>query len=432
MNDPRQDVRGADADIVEPDIKAISSRPQSSQRLPVKHIVIASIMRRHGTTGVQTHFNALEHGLRSLGVEVEFVNSFSHYASLSYPVYAVRPLVLTRVARSWGVWWYRYWHYLFLYWSLKKRLRRNVPDIVNAQCPLSAAAAMRVREEGRYRYPVVLTCHFNLSQAEEFRGKGEISEQQRIYDSIRAFERMVLGSVDGLVFVSQFARDHILGFAGVKHPRAVVIPNGVDAARNVRTDKRSELGIPSDAFIIACVGTLEPRKNQVFLLDVLKRLLAVDDKFVLLLVGDGQDRQRITEIVGREGWDRHVRLPGFRPDVRELLAASDLYCHPAVMESFGIAIVEAYAARLPVIASPVGGIREVVQHGRTGFLLAPSSENVDTYAEQILTLRQDEKLRDAVVNEGYRYYVDNFTTKIMAQRYRDYYAEIAAGVGSVR
>lgn len=406
-------------------VQRASEQPKTPRLSQVKRGVIASIMRRHGTTGVQTHFNALDNGLRELAIEVEFVNSFSHYRALSYPLYAVR-LLLARAVPAWGVWWYRYWHYQFLYWSLKRRFRKEVPDVVNAQCPLSAAAAMRARANGDYRYSVVLTCHFNLSQAEEFRGKGEISERNRLYSSILTFERKVLADVDGLVFVSQFARDHICAFLGVNHSRVAIIPNGIDPPQPILRDIRSELGVAPEAFVISSVGTLEPRKNQVYLLDVLERLLAVDKSFVLLLIGDGQDRQRIAQRVKQAGWERHVLLLGFRPDVGELLGASDLYCHPAVMESFGIAIVEAYAARLPVIASPVGGIPEIVEHSRTGFLIPPSLDNLDTYVQQILALQRDRSLRESVAQNAHTYYADNLTTQRMARRFLDYYAKVIA------
>ena len=426
MGDLKQASRGALALD-----SGVQSKPHSQvnpELSPMRRCVISSVMRRYGTTGVQTHFNALDKGLRGLGVDVEFVNSFSHYRAISYPLYAVRPMLLANTAPVWGVWWYRYWHYQFLYWSLKKRFRMKAPELVNAQCPLSADAAMRVRRECGYRYPVVLTCHFNLSQAEEFRGKGEISNSNSLYKSIVAFERKVLADVDGLAFVSQFARDHITAFLGVNHSRSVIIPNGIDSPRVRPNDVRSELEIDTDAFVITTVGTLEPRKNQMFLMDVMKRLLSVDSSFVLLLIGDGQDKHSITRIVKQAGWEKNVRLLGFRSGVRELLAASDLYCHPALMESFGIAIVEAFAARLPVIATPVGGIPEIVEHGRTGYLIAPTPDNIDAYVRQILALHQDRSLRESIAKNAYTYYAENLTSQRMAQRYLDYYAEVIAGM----
>jgi glycosyltransferase involved in cell wall biosynthesis len=383
-------------------------------------------MRRQGTTGVQSHFTALEHGLRSQGVNVGFINSFSYYRPLYYPLYAVRPLLLARAAPSLGVWWYRYWHFLFLQLALRKHLQQNPPDIINAQCPLSALAALRVRTDMGHRFKVVLTCHFNLSQAEEFRGKGEIKNDGRLYRSIVDLERFVLHNVDGVVFVSEFARNNIAAFLGNKFSSSAVIHNGIAPAGSSHHDLRTELGIDPKAFIIVSVGTLEPRKNQVFLVAVMKELLKTDRSIVLLLVGDGQDRQRIKAESHRAGCGQNIRLLGFRSDVRGLLAASDLYCHPALMESFGISIVESYAAGLPVIASPVGGIPEIVQHGKTGFLILPTDTGARAYADQILELRSNRSLYDSIAQNGRARYLAEFTEQKMSERYLAYYTQLVS------
>lgn len=386
--------------------------------------LISSIMREDGTTGVQTHFSSLKNGLNELNLKTVFLNSFSYYKLFYYPIYGIRPLFLEKQFKSWGVWWYRYWHFLFLYISLNKYLRNNKIDIVNAQCPLSAIAALRLRDKSSFNYRVILTCHFNISQAEEFRMKGEIDKNSHIYRSILSLENYVLGRADGVVYVSKFSQKQIATFHGFSNPFSVVINNGIKPFNVSKENLREELGIDNSSFIITSVGTLEPRKNQKYLLEVMLNLLKKDHTYVLLLIGDGQDRPEIEKVISKNCMQKNIKLLGFRPDVQKLLAVSDLYCHPAMMESFGIAIVDAFAQGLPVIAAPVGGIPEIITHGTTGFLINSTPDKIKEYVYQIETLRKNQFLYRTISTNAKKYFLSNLTEKIMCQRYLTFYQQV--------
>lgn len=386
--------------------------------------LIVSIMREDGTTGVQTHFNSLKYGLNELNTEAVFLNSFSYYKKIYYPIYAIRPIFLKKKLKTFSVWWYRYWHFLFLYLSLKKYLINNKINIINAQCPLSALAALRLRDRSRLKYYVILTCHFNISQAEEFRIKGELRENSSIYRSILSLEKYILNRVDGVVYVSEFSRDQITDFHKVSNLCSTVINNGI-RLNSTFNGKISDIpDIDKSSFIITSVGTLEPRKNQRYLLEIMLTLVKKDDTYILLLIGDGQDRPFIEEYIKKNRMQRNVKILGFRNDVQKILSVSDLYCHPAKMESFGIAIIEAFAQGLPVIANPSGGIPEIVTHGKTGFLINSTSDNIAEYIKQIEKLRNDYYLYKTISINAKKYFQSNFTEKCMSRQYLKFYQQI--------
>ncbi len=386
--------------------------------------LIASIMREDGITGVQTHSNSLKNGLKELNIETIFLNSFSYYKKIYYPIYAIRPLFLQKNFKTCSVWWYRYWHFLFLYFSLKKYLRNKKINIINAQCPLSALASLRLRDRSKHKFYVILTCHFNISQAEEFRIKGEIKENSSIYRSIRSLEKYVLNRVDGVVYVSEFLKDKITAFHQVSNPFCTVINNGIKLNNTFEGKINDILDIKKSSFVITSVGTLEPRKNQRYLLEIMLKLLRKNDNYILLLIGDGQDRPYLEEYIKRNNMQRNVKILGFRKDVQKILSVSDLYCHPATMESFGIAIIEAFAQGLPVIANPSGGIPEIITHGKTGFLINSSDDKLTEYIKHIERLRNNHFLYKAISNNAKKYFYSNFTEKSMCQKYLTFYQQI--------
>jgi glycosyltransferase involved in cell wall biosynthesis len=255
-----------------------------------------------------------------------------------------------------SVWWYREGHRHYLEAALRHRLERGEGEqrTIYAQCPVSADAALRVRTTE----PVALVVHFNVSQADEWAEKGEIAPGGRMYDSIRALEERVVPAVDGLVYVSRFMR-------GVVHERipaarsvpSLVAPNFVEVADpgDVAPDRD-----------IVTVGSLEPRKNQGFLLEVLAAALRRGHRYTLTVIGDGPDRPGLEQQARALGVQELVRFAGFVADPRAALRRHRVYCHAARMENLSVALIEALAEGLPLIAPPTGGNLEIVRPGVDG------------------------------------------------------------------
>ncbi len=176
-----------------------------------------------------------------------------------------------------------------------------------------------------------------------------------------------------------------------------VLPNGIDAAFwRVDAAPRSD-----DCLELISVMRLNSKKRPFALLGVVKRVIAQlprGRRVRLRIVGDGPLAARLSRGIQRAGLASHIELVGrrSREDIRELLAASDLFVLPTVRESFGLAALEARCAGLPVVAMAASGVSDVVRHGHEG-LLARSDAEV---AAHIVTLAIDDAQRSAIAQHN--------------------------------
>jgi len=139
--------------------------PDSPSTIKIPDIIVVTLLRRHGETGVQTHFNEFGRIVAQKGGRYLVITSFSYYKLLVYPVFAVRK-ILQYFRGPLNVWWHRTFHYLFLRLALSRKLKTEDRPIIYACCPLSTKAAILSRPNANQK--VVLTVHFNQSQASEY------------------------------------------------------------------------------------------------------------------------------------------------------------------------------------------------------------------------------------------------------------------------
>lgn len=323
-------------------------------------IFIVTIMRPTGETGVQTHSNALIEAAKQMGVDIQLITPFGLSKALVYPVFGVRRFVHL-LSTELGVWWYRYWHFMFLRRQLFQRLSScSQPAIVCAQDPLMAKAALDLRDRG-YPIEVVLVVHFNVSQAFEWAEKGYIREGGWLYGRITRLERQILSKVDRLLFPSEFMQQQVTSrVPEAKRVPSWVIPSFVprsEVAETRRTVTRDLISI----------GTVELRKNHEFLLRALKHIHQSGYLYQLTIVGEGFLRRKLKALAVELGLDKHVKFTGYLPNAASLIPHHRAYVHAARIENFPLAIVEALAAGRPIFAAPVGGIPEAFTNGVEGF-----------------------------------------------------------------
>lgn len=160
----------------------------------------------------------------------------------------------------------------------------------------------------------------------------------------------------------------------VPRARVTVIPNGVDAARfeGLRPD-RARLGVNGTLPVVGSVGCLAARKDYGTLLEALALLRARGLDFWAVLIGDGPERTGLEERARALGLEAHLRLLGERSDVDLLLPAMDVFVLSSREEGIPNALLEAMAAGRPAVVTAVGGNREVLDDGETGWMVPPSS-----------------------------------------------------------
>ncbi len=162
----------------------------------------------------------------------------------------------------------------------------------------------------------------------------------------------------------------------IRHwPRTAVycVPNGVDPAYFAdmalsQTEARTLLGVPQDRVIIGCAGRLSAVKGIDCLIDALAFLPA---NVNLALAGTGPQRQQLESRVAVLGLRQRVHWLGQLPDLRPFLRACNVYAQPSRREAFGLAVAEAAVMGLPIVATKVGGLRDLIHHEQTGLLVQP-------------------------------------------------------------
>ncbi|WP_343791404.1 glycosyltransferase [Dokdonella soli] len=195
---------------------------------------------------------------------------------------------------------------------------------------------------------------------------------------LRLFYRVSLARTQLVAMVSRQVFDHYIGTGMVSRARARIVMNGIpverfDASAAQRASARHALGLADAAIVIGCVGRLVPVKNHRLLVEVMPALVAGHPGLHVVLIGKGELEQALRAQVSALGLGEHVRFAGERADVAQLLPALDIFAMPSLSEGLSIALLEACASGLAIVATDVGGNGEIVTDGSTG-LLVPSGD----------------------------------------------------------
>jgi len=177
--------------------------------------------------------------------------------------------------------------------------------------------------------------------------------------------------------------------------------------------KRKELGLPEEGPVIGTVGRLVPIKGHEWLLKAAPRVLAEFPHATFVFLGEGPLLGQLQQLAAGLGISGHVMFMGARQDVPECLAAFDLFAFPSINEGMGRALIEAMAVGVPVVATRVGGIPDVVADGETGLLVPARDETA--LADALLKLLRDPARRQAYGQAARRSMDERFDVKAMVR-----------------
>jgi glycosyltransferase involved in cell wall biosynthesis len=181
---------------------------------------------------------------------------------------------------------------------------------------------------------------------------------------------------------------------------------------------RAALGVPDGARLLLGLGRLH--RNKAF--DVLIRAMPHLPGVHAVIAGEGPERQALEALARAEGVADRVRLPGWRTDVGSLLAAADIFVCSSRQEPLGNMVIEAWSARRPVIAAAIGGPAELIEAGRSGWLVP--SDDAAALAEAVARMFDDKALSAALAEAGRARYEADFAEAPVLARWRDFLARV--------
>lgn len=299
-------------------------------------------------------------------------------------------------------------------WPVFHAIKVFNPDLVHAHSTKAGYAARLAC--ALLRKPVIFTAH-GWAFTE---GRSPIARKL-----LALAERLAAKVTAKIICVSEHDRQLALRWKVARPEQLVVIHNGVDPRPFLETDGspiREELGL-NEGPVLTFVGRLAPPKDPVTLLSAVKDL----PNGVLLIVGDGELQPQVERYIAENGLNRRVKLLGERRDVPRILAASDIFVLSSRWEGLPYTIIEAMMAGLPVVATRVGGIPELVEEGVTGYLVPP--KDPDALVKAIHKLLGDPSLRHRMGEAGREKALQGFALDRMLRETERVYEEVLGNRG---
>ncbi len=242
--------------------------------------------------------------------------------------------------------------------------------------------------------PVIIANEHNIDSWKKF--------PQRLND------RVLAGITNKIIAVSDAVKDFYVNKIGISEDKIITIYNGVDISKfqtYVNTNKqKEEFGIKPDEKVITTIGRLHQQKGHLYFLKAAQIIREKNPKVKFLIVGDGPLEKQLRSMSKDLEISKNVIFAGLRDDIPQILAMSDISVLASLREGFSITLLESMAAGKPTVVTDVGGNSEVVEHGKTGFIIQPKSpEDMALYSlnlinNQELAKRMGQEAEKRVLN----------------------------------
>lgn len=393
-------------------------------------LIVANRIGLHGETGVQQHCQMVLRHAADWGKRAYFISPWER------PI-LVRRLVrliaqtLKPVHRDLSFFWIR--------WAFDRLLRHRAAALLRsfgaeravlyAQDPATAVTLLALKN----RWPevrVVLCAHYAISEASEYVERGRAELGDALTQHLDAAEQKALRSCDAVIFPSDFARQLAIDRLGsLGRDRLHVVPHVVEVdgkpsngnAPSKPSSARDTEGECSGDVLqrvgLIAIGTLEPRKNQAFLIQLVAKLKDHGVQANLTLVGQGPSRHDLEQLACDLDISEQIRFTGLVVPAAPLIADHTMLVHASHVESFGIVLVEALSQGRPVGAPPVGAIPEIIRDGIEGVHL--DLDDVASSALLVARLLGDPQRYRVMCEAALARYNEAFLPEKLLPRWRD-------------
>jgi len=237
-------------------------------------------------------------------------------------------------------------------------------------------------------------------------------------------ERILSYFTDSIVAISDYEKFNAISCNITKNEKIALITNGIDLNRyinnkNCLTDVKKKLGIPKDRKIIGMVARLAEQKDPLTFIKVARKVSDNIPNAYFILVGDGELRKEVEEQIIFYNMKDNVLITGWVNNVNEWISTFDIGVLTSQWEGFGLVLAEYMASGVPVVATRVGGIPDVILDRETGTLV--NCGDVDSFAESIIELLEDNELRNNYVKNGLKRVQYEFNIDRVVKQHEELY-----------
>lgn len=233
---------------------------------------------------------------------------------------------------------------------------------------------------------------------------------------------------DRVLTVSEETRQHYIAESGIPAHKILTLYNGIDLSPYTRLELdlarvavREEFHLPPDSLLLATVAVLRPQKGIEYMIRALPDVAAAHPNARYLIVGDGSHREALEAEAKKTGMAERIVFAGMRRDTSRLLAASDVFVLPTLTEALPTVLAEAMASSLPIVASAVGGVPEMVTDGENGLLVPPAQPAALSRA--CTALLNDAELRQRMGGRGWQIVNEKFNVAAQVRELEEIYLD---------
>ena len=308
------------------------------------------------------------------------------------------------------------------YTRLKQIIKEYKPDIVHTHA--SKAGALGRKAAKSCGVPIIIhTFHGHVFHS--YFGK----LKTLLFENI---ERSLAKKSDAIVAISEIQKRELTEVHNIcLKDKVTVVPLGFDLQQfrdksiSERIRIRQEHKIEHDEIAIAIVGRLAPVKNHTFFLNVMEDVLSkTTRKIKCFIVGDGPEREFIEKRVKliNDKHNNRLKLTSWISDVASFNAGMDIICLTSKNEGTPVSLIEAQASGVPVVTTDVGGVKDILIDGDTGFVIPPNNEEM--FSKKLLGLIEDEKKRLKMSQNGWSFVEEKFHYRTLVKNMTNLYYEL--------
>lgn len=308
------------------------------------------------------------------------------------------------------------------YKKLKELIIEFQPDIVHTHA--SKAGALGRKAAKACNVPIIIhTFHGHVFHS--YFGKMKTTV-------FKAIERNLAKKSDAIVAISEIQKKELTEIHKIcTAEKTYVVQLGFDLEPfhekrlNLRISERKKWGLEPDDVAIAIIGRLAPVKNHDFFFDVIVDVLAQTTKSVkVFVVGDGSERGHIEVKVVEINklHNNRIKLTSWISDIGEFNSAMDIICLTSKNEGTPVSLIEAQAGGIPVVTTDVGGVRDIVLEGNTGFIVKVNDK--ETYVKRVLELIEDKNKREIMSQNGWNFVQHKFHYKTLVKNMDKLYKDL--------